>query len=148
MNNYPSWWNTTVTVYNRYDDPQTNIVSWHRHVVHGTFWKAAGDKVVVGNTVLDTENIICRIRKDSAFLEKSAWIEIPNDQMPKYFTLSQGDIIIKGEVSDEINEYVSGKRSTDIKKKYKELGGCLEIKQWSNNTGGGRGNEHYYVRGI
>lgn len=148
MNNYPSWWNTTVTIYNRYEDPQTNIVSWHRHVVHGTFWKAAGDKIVIDKTVLETKNIICRIRKDDAFLEKHEWIDVPNDQMSNYFTLSPGDIIVKGEVADEINEYVSGKRSTDLKKKYKDLQGCLEIQEWSNNTGGGRGNEHYFVKGI
>ena len=36
----------------------------------------------------------------------------------------------------------------DLKAKYKALQGCLEIQEWSNNTGGGRGNEHYFVRGI
>lgn len=148
MNNYPSWWDTTITVYNRYEDKQTNLVTWFRHKVDGAFWKYTGDKVVINNTVLETKNIICRIRKDDAFLEKHEWIAIPNDQMSNYFTLSQGDIIVKGEVNDEINEYVSGKRSTDLKKKYKDLQGCLEIQEWSNNTGGGRGNEHYFVKGI
>ena len=148
MNNYPSWWNTTITIYNRYEDKQTNLVTWFRHKVDGAFWKYTGDKVVINNTVLETKNIICRIRKDDAFLEKHEWIAIPNDQMSNYFTLSQGDIIVKGEVADEINEYVSGKRSTDLKKKYKDLQGCLEIQEWSNNTGGGRGNEHYFVKGI
>ena len=148
MNNYPSWWNTTITIYNRYEDKQTNLVTWFRHKVDGAFWKYTGDKVVINNTVLETKNIICRIRKDGAFLEKHEWIAIPNDQMSNYFTLRQGDIIVKGEVSDEINEYVSGKRSTDLKKKYKDLQGCLEIQEWSNNTGGGRGNEHYFVKGI
>lgn len=148
MNNYPSWWDTTITIYNRYEDKQTNLVTWFRHKVDGAFWKYTGDKVVINNTVLETKNIICRIRKDDAFLEKHEWIAIPNDQMSNYFTLSQGDIIVKGEVNDEINEYVSGKRSTDLKKKYKDLQGCLEIQEWSNNTGGGRGNEHYFVKGI
>ena len=148
MNNYPSWWNTTITIYNRYEDKQTNLVTWFQHKVDGAFWKYTGDKVVINNTVLETKNIICRIRKDDAFLEKHEWIAIPNDQMSNYFTLSQGDIIVKGEVDDEINEYVSGKRSTDLKKKYKDLQGCLEIQEWSNNTGGGRGNEHYFVKGI
>ena len=148
MNNYPSWWDTTITIYNRYEDKQTNLVTWFRHKVGGAFWKYTGDKVVINNTVLETKNIICRIRKDDAFLEKHEWIAIPNDQMSNYFTLSQGDIIVKGEVADEINEYVSGKRSTDLKKKYKDLQGCLEIQEWSNNTGGGRGNEHYFVKGI
>lgn len=148
MNNYPSWWNTTVTIYNRYEDAQTNLVSWFRTKVDGTFWKYTGNKVVVGNTVLETKDIICRLRKDKRFLEKQDWITVPNDLMPQYFTLAQGDIIVKGDVSDEINEYVSGMRSSDLKKKYKSLQGCIEIQEWANNTGGGRGNEHYYVKGI
>lgn len=148
MNNYPSWWNTTITVYNKFEDPQTQLVTWYRQVVDGCFWKYSGNKVVVGNTVLETKDIICRIRIDDRFLEKHEWIAIPNDRMSNYFTLSQGDIIVKGEVDDEINEYQSGQRSSDLKTKYKSLQGCLEIQEWSNNTGGGRGNEHYYVKGI
>lgn len=148
MNNYPSWWNTTITVYNKYTDPQTQLVRWYRHKLDGAFWKYSGNKVVVGSTVLETKDIICRIRKDDAFKEKHEWINIPNDEMSQYFTLAQGDIIVKGEVDDEINEYTSGTRSTDLKKKYKSLQGCLEIQEWANNTGGGRGNEHYYVKGI
>ena len=148
MNNYPSWWNTTITIYNKYTDPQTQLVRWYRHKVDGTFWKYTGNKVFVNNTVLETKDIICRIRKDKSFKEKHEWITIPNDQMSQYFTLSQGDIIVKGEVEDEINEYASGTRSSDLKKKYKALQGCMEIQEWANNTDGGRGNEHYYVKGI
>lgn len=148
MNNYPSWWNTTVTIYNRYEDTQTNLVRWFRTTVEGAFWKYAGNKVFVGNTVLETKDIICRLRKDDRFLERQDWLAIPNDLMSNYFTLSQGDIIVKGTVTDEINEYASGMRSSDLKKKYKSLQGCIEIQEWANNTGGGRGNEHYYVKGI
>lgn len=148
MNNYPSWWNIKVTIYNKFEDPQTNLVRWFRHCVDGTFWKYAGNKVVIGNTVLETKDIICRLRKDDKFLERHEWISLPNDKMADYFTLAQGDIIVKGDVEDEIDEYTSGKRSTDLKRKYKGLQGCLEIQEWANNTGGGRGNEHYYVKGI
>ena len=148
MNNYPSWWDTTITIFNRYEDAQTNLVVWYKHVVHGAFWKYSGNKVVIDKTVLETKDIICRIRKDDKFLERHLWEALPNDMMVRYFTLSQGDIIVKGEVDDEINEYMSNARSSDLKKKYKALQGCLEIQEWSNNTGGGRGNEHYYVKGI
>lgn len=148
MNRYSSWWNTAVTIYNKYTDPQTQIVTWYRTVVNGTFWKYTGNKVVIDKAILETKDIICRIRKDDRFLEKHEWIAVPNDHMSNYFTLSQGDIIVKGEVEDEINEYVSGSRSTDLKKKYKSLQGCMEIQEWANNTGGGRGQEHYYVKGI
>ena len=147
-NHYSSWWNTTVTIYNRYEDAQTQLVTWHKSVVDGCFWKYTGNKVVVNNVVLETNNIICRIRKDEKFLEKHEWISLPNDEMDNYFTLGQGDIIVKGSVDDEINEYASGKRSSDLKTKYKSLQGCMEIQEFSNNTGGGRGNEHYYVKGI
>ena len=148
MNNYPSWWDTTVTVYNKYEDPQTQLVRWYRHKVDGAFWKYTGNKVVVGNTVLETKDIICRLRKDDNFREKHLWIAIPNDKMSNYYTLAQGDIIVKGEVTDEINEYSAGHRSSDLKKKYKALQGCLEIQEFSINVGGGRGNEHYLVKGI
>ena len=148
MNNYPSWWDTTITIYNRHEDSQTNLVRWLRHKVDGAFWKYSGNKVVVGNTVLETKDIICRIRKDGAFLEKQDWVALPNDKMGNYFTLSQGDIIVKGDVQDTIDEYTSGRRSSDLKKKYKNLQGCIEIQEWANNTGGGRGNEHYFVKGI
>ena len=91
---------------------------------------------------------ICRIRKNDAFLEKHEWITKPNDEMSNYFTLAEGDIIVKGEVDDEIDEYTAGQRSTDLIAKYKKLQGCFEIKQWSNDTGGGRGNEHYFTSGV
>lgn len=148
MNNYPSWWNTTITIFNRYEDPLTNIVRWYSHVVSGAFWKYANNKVVIDKVVLETNDIICRIRKDDLFKDKHLWIALPNDEMANYFTLGQGDIIIKGEVTDVIDEYTSGQRSSDIKKKYKALQGCLEIQQWADNTGGGRGQEHYFVKGV
>lgn len=148
MNNYPSWWNTTITLYNRYEDPQTNVITWYRYVIKNAFWKYVGDKITIGKTVLETNDIICRIRKDDRFLERYEWLNTPNDLMENYFTLGQGDIIIKGEIDDEINEYTSGTRSSDLKKKYKALQGCMEVQEWSNNTGGGRGNEHYFVKGI
>lgn len=148
MNNYPSWWNTPITIYNKFEDPQTNLVTWHSTQVDGCFWKASGNKVVINNVVLDTNNIICRIRKNDKYLEKHEWVALPNDEMHNSFTLGQGDIIVKGKVDDTIDEYQANKRSSDLLKKYKSLQGCIQIEEYSNNTGGGRGNEHYYVRGI
>lgn len=148
MNDYPIWWGTTVTIYNRFEDPQTQVVSWFRKTVNNCFWKYVGNKVTVGETVLETNNIICRIPKNDLYLDKYEWINLPNDQMGDYFTLGQGDIIVKDEVDDIINEYQSGARSTDLISKYKALQGCMEIQEVANNTGVGLGMEHYHVRGI
>ena len=145
---YPDWWNKTVTIYNKFTDPQTKVVKWYRTVIDGTFWKYIGEKIAVGRTILETNNTICRIRKDSRYLPKHEWIKIPNDEMKNYFTLAPGDIIVKDNVDDEIQEYVSGHRATDLVAKYKELQGCMTIETSVDNTGGGKGIPHYHVRGI
>ena len=148
MNNYPRWWNTTITVFNKFVDSQTQVVTWYKTVIEDCFWKSTGNRVVVGNTSLDTKNIICRIRKDTRFKEKLDWESLPNDTMQNYFTLSPGDIIVKGAVSDTIDEYTSGKRSSDLLKKYRSANYCMEIQSASNNSGEGFGNQHYYAIGI
>lgn len=148
MNNYPKWWNTTVTIYNRYEDRQTQVITWFRHTVDGCFWKYTGNTVNVGETILETKDIICRIPEQSDFLEKYLWEQLPNDEMSSYFTLGSDDLIIKGAVTDEIDEYVKGKRSTDLLEKYKRLQGCMEVEQVALNVGGGRNEPHYYVKGT
>ena len=68
-NIYPSWWNITLTVYNKFTDPTTDVISWYKHIIHGAFWKYTGNKVVIDESVLESNDIICRIRKDPQFLE-------------------------------------------------------------------------------
>lgn len=145
---YPPWWDTTITLYNKYEDPQTHVITWFRTVINGTFWKYTGNKVVVNKVTLETDTTICRIRKDTKFLERHLWINKPNDQMDKYFTLGVGDIIVKGEVADTIDEYSSGSRSNDLEKKYKNLQGCIVIKEVAVNVGDVRCSEHYLVKGV
>lgn len=145
---YPEWWDTTITVFNQFKDPQTKVVRWYKTVIDGAFWKYVGDKVTIGKTVLETNNIICRIRKDARFLEKYQWLQKPNDEMENYFTLAKGDILVKGEVDDVIDEYTSGSRSNDLINKYKQLQGCMSIEEIAINVGAGRCNEHYYVKGV
>lgn len=147
MNHYSPWWNETITVYNKYTDPVSNLITWHRHVVTGAFWKNTGNEITIDKIVIDTDTIICRMRKDEQFLPKYEWVKLPNDQMDEYYTLGRGDILIRGEVDDEISEYTNGYKSSDILKKYKDLQGCLLIKEVTINTDGGRGNEHYLVKG-
>lgn len=148
MSSYPVWWETTLTIYNKYEDPITNVITWYRTVVEGAFWKYIGDKISINDVILETDNTVCRIRKDDRFLPKYQWIALPNDTMSDYFTLGKGDIIVKGEVEDTINEYQTGKRSSDLLSKYKELQGCIVVDEIAINTGAGRCNEHYRVKGV
>lgn len=148
MNVYPEWWDTTITIYNKFTDPQTRVISWYRNVIPNCFWKYTGDKITVGETVIETDNSICRIPKSDMYLDKYQWENTPNNEMSDYFTIGIGDILVKGEVTDIINEYEAGHRSSDFLAKYKKLQGCMVVEAYSINTGTGRGSEHYYVKGV
>lgn len=146
--NYPQWWDTTLTIYNRYEDKMTQVVTWFRHTVENCFWKYTGNTVNIGQTILATKDIICRIPEQEDFLERYQWEQLPNDEMSDYFTISPEDIIVKGNVDDGIDEYTKGYRSTDLLEKYKRLQGCMQVEEVALNVGGGRNEPHYYVKGT
>lgn len=144
---YPLWWDSTVTIYNKYLDPNTQHVTWYRTVVTDCFWSLEGTRVSIGDVVLDSKSALCRIPKDDRFLDKKDWVLLPADQKANHFTIGQSDIVVKGEVDDIIDEYQRGHRSTDLLSKYREFQSCMEITEYSNNCGIARNNEHYLVRG-
>lgn len=148
MNNYAIWWDDTVTVYNKHEDPQTHLIKWYKSVLTDCFYKDVGENIKINNVELETNNILCRIPIKDNYLKPHLWVALPNDEKSQWFTLKQGDIIVEGEVDEDIDEYASGHRSTDFIAKYKALQGCMVIERVGDNTGVGRGNEHYRVSGV
>lgn len=146
MNNYPTWWNQTLTIFNKSEDTTTRKITWYKTVVSNCFWKNTVSQVRLGETTIYGDSIICRIPSNSNYESKFTW-EMSDDKSDT-FTLAPDDIIILGEVEDTINEYVDGQRSSDILKKYRKQEGCMQIRTVTVNVGGGRGNEHYFVRGT
>lgn len=140
---YPEWWNTTVTLYNKYE-AKNGEITWYRTVLEGCFWKYETDYERVDNATQMTKVLLCRVRANDSFLEDYEWQN--GDDKTSYFTFNEGDILVKGEVEDTIDEYVKGSRASDLLKKYKSR--CVEITEYRNNTGAGRVCEHYLVRGI
>ena len=65
--NYPSWWNTQITLYNRHEDMSNHIVTWHKTVISDCFFKSANNKVTIGQTEIETNNIIIRIPFNDKF---------------------------------------------------------------------------------
>lgn len=147
MNSYPIWWDSTITLYNKYIDPLTQETTWTRTVIGNCFWKNDSNNITVGDTVISASSTICRIPEQDNFLIRYDWCNKPSDQRGNYFTLGRGDIIIKGEVDDEIDERTKGHRATDLLNKYKDMLEYLEIEEFTIDTGAGRCNPHYYVRG-
>ena len=148
MNEYGQWWDDTVTVYNKYTDKETHKDSWYRTVIENCFYSHTQEEVTVGQSKIASDVSICRIRVNDSFKDKRSWNELNSSEKEQFFTLATGDIIVAGEVDFEIDEYQKDHRSSDLVKEYKEWPGCFTIKTVNINTGGGRGNEHYHVRGV
>lgn len=148
MSSYPAWWDTTLTIYNKYEDQLTNRITWYRTVLTDCFWKYTGNKVTVNDVVLETNSTIARIPESENFREKYVWVDLPSDQKETYFTLGEGDIVVHGAVDDEIDEYQAGHRSSDLLKKYKSLRGCMQIDGIALNVGTMRVDPHYWIRGV
>lgn len=153
VSNFPfAWWDKTITIYNKLVDPTTQRVSWYKTTVTNCFWKAINNTYTVGSygkttsgIILETKSIICRIPKSDNYVDKRTWKDL-SDKSGK-FTFGNGDIIVLGAVEDVIDEYTTGKRSTDLLTKYKEFDECLEIDTYVINTGTGLGLEHYRIVG-
>lgn len=147
MNHYPKWWNTTVTLYNKYTG-EDKKVKWYRTVLENCFYRHTLDKITVGNTTIASNVSVCRIRVNDSFINRDEWMKLLDSEKDEHFTLCTGDIIVAGETEFEIDEYTNGKRSSDLIKQYREYPGCFTIETVNINVGGGRGNEHYHVRGT
>lgn len=148
MNRYGPWWDDTITLYNKYTEPNTHTVKWFRHVIKNCFYKHTVEKMTVGKTTIDTDVTICRIRVSDDFIDKKSWLELTDAEKAEKFTLGVGDIIVADEIDFEIDEYTQGQRSSDLVKVNTEWPGCFTIESVNINVGGGRGNEHYHVRGV
>ncbi len=142
-----SWWDDTITLYNKYEDNTTGIKQWYRTVIPSCFFKNDAEQLRLGDAVVSATSTICRIPKNDKYLPRLKWVQLPNDQMSEYFTLGRGDVIFEGEIEDEVDEYTKGKSMSDIQAKYQDLVNYIEIMNFTDNTGGGRNNEHYRVRG-
>ena len=155
MSNFPfPWWDAKITIYNKLIDPTTQRVSWYKNTCENCFWKCVNGTYTIGRSgvsstgiVLETKNIICRIPQNDKYVDKRVWKDLKDNERKDFFTLGKGDIIVLGEVTDTIDEYATGKRSTDLITKYKEFDECLEIDTYTINVRTGVGLPHYKIVG-
>jgi len=146
MNNYPAWWDSTITLYNKYEDPTTHAISWYRTVLHNCFVVQAHDLATATNEQISGVTFICRIPKNPKYLSSEQWVASSNKS--DYFTVRLGDIIVFKEVNDVINEYTANTRSSDLLSKYRELQGCCVVNLFTDASSNNRQQQHYAIRGI
>lgn len=145
MNKIPSWWNSNITIFNKYEDSSSGIITWYKTVQTNCFWKNVYSLVNSNSVEVETDNIICRIPSTSKFMDKLSWDNY--DNKGSKFTLAPGDIIVLGKITDTIDEYTKGQRSSDLLKKYSPKG-CMQIKSVNIDVWTGSSLSHYHVIGI
>ena len=138
------FWNKTITLYNKHQDASTDEITWCRHIIKNCFFKATQNKVNVGNVQAVSDNNVVRIPAQDNYINPQEWNTLSENVRKKYITLQAGDLIILGEINEEIDEYSNGKRASDLIAKY-ELLGSMFIN--SCNINDFMPGAHYFIRG-
>lgn len=106
---------STVTVYNKHNE------QWQRTVISGVFWNAVKGSVQRKTGAASADSLLLLIpftaSVNRSYLPPKQWQNATNKSL--YFTLQSGDIVIKGDISYEIQ-----KTSAELKNTYDD---CLTI---------------------
>ena len=120
--------NDTVTVYNKYVD--NRIEKWQRTVLKGVFWNSVKGAIMRKTGVTSTDSlqllIPCNTRSNRAYKPPKAWASLEDKE--SFWTLQSGDIVVKGDMSYEVE-----KSSSELK----QFDDCLKISSVDHKPFGG-----------
>lgn len=119
------YWADSITIYNRTEDAGGRV-RWTRRHHNGCFWQQRAMRERIDGAQFSPARIICRLPAP-----------FPNVHI--------GDIIVRGIVKDDIDEYAAGRRSADLLKKY--AGESMIAAEVHRNMRGLPGTDHLYVGG-
>lgn len=123
---YPKWWTDSITIYNKWID-EDKIVHYKRTIIKNCFFKLASTIKEEQGDISSKRGFIVRIPQSGDYIDSLEW----NETLEK-FTLDIDDIIIKGEIEEEIDENTKGSRMNDLLDKYKK--NAFTIKKVQENT--------------
>lgn len=147
--------NAHCTVYNKYVDSATRTEKYQRTQICGVLWedrKAANVIASGGNMAANQANIYIPYARGAAYKDPAAWQALVTKT--GYWTLQDGDFIVRGLVSDEIHEAIPGSAGppvvpavpaftiSDLKAKYASV---LSIKSVDTMDMGSSGMSHWQI---
>ena len=140
MNNPIPYWNDTVTLCSKLAgrDSTTKLDTWKKTVLHGCFFKQVVQHDISGTTVSVGTSSVCRIPKNPAYKPYHEWKEDISDG----FSISTGDYIFKGELSEDVN----ADNITSLYNSHKP--NAIQIRAVSDNSDFMGLVEHYRVEGV
>lgn len=137
---------TTITLYNKHEGKDVatgkTFTRYLRTVLEGCTWGKSDAVMTVGTVTVGSDDFRVQVPEDDAYIDPWEWAEMPNDVMPTYFTIQPGDVVVNGEVDDEIPYNTS---PTALLAKYKNR--VFTARLTSNNTGANKPLGHYVLQG-
>ncbi|WP_294174080.1 DUF6751 family protein [uncultured Clostridium sp.] len=94
--------NSDITVYNKYYDPYNDMYKYQRTVIKGVNWQSKRIGTVSDKGLLLADSTLIFIDKLDNYISPKRFAKLESIEREKYFTLTIGDKIVKGEVDFEI----------------------------------------------
>lgn len=91
-----------ITIYNKYYDPYNDIYKYQRTVIKGVNWQSKRTGTVSDKGLLLADSTLIFIDKLDNYIRPKRFAKLESIEREKYFTLTIGDKIVKGEVDFEI----------------------------------------------
>ncbi len=119
----------TITLYNRIraaDSPDKKE-HWRKTVLHHCFWKSVVNTGFSGTEASVRNAYVTRIPQDECYLPYAEYVKSPDG----HFTVSQDDIVILGEIAEEITGE-NGHMAAQVLNRYKPQ--AFKVMAFSDNT--------------
>lgn len=133
--------NCALTLYNKYYDANTKKNVYHRKTIPAAMWenrKARNVLATGGNIAVDQATIYIPVKENiDSFLSPKNWQGLTDKS--ENWTLQRGDLVVKGQISDEVNDEFP---PTKLKAKYDDV---LEISTIDTMDMGSQNMRHWQV---
>lgn len=130
--------NSDITVYNKYHDPYNDMYKYQRTVIKGVNWQSKRTGTVSDKGLLLADSTLIFIDKLDNYISPKRFAKLESIEREKYFTLTIGDKIVKGEVDFEI----IGIKNYSINDLNNEFDDVITIKSVNSLS------DHFEVEGV
>lgn len=130
--------NSDITVYNKYYDPYNDMYKYQRTVIKGVNWQSKRIGTVSDKGLLLADSTLIFIDKLDNYISPKRFAKLESIEREKYFTLTIGDKIVKGEVDFEI----IGIKNYSINDLNNEFDDVITIKSVNSLS------DHFEVEGV
>lgn len=130
--------NSDITIYNKYYDPYNDMYKYQRTVVKGVNWQSKRTGTVSDKGLLLADSTLIFIDNLDNYISPKRFAKLGSIEREKYFTLTIGDKIVKGEVDFEI----IGIKNYSINDLNNEFDDVITIKSVNSLS------DHFEVEGV